>query len=200
MEKCYTGRLAGDLTSQLNMFQEWLKCNQGPNAIRPENYHGWHSLATAFTCFLRCKNRPDWSNVDEELVVRACRLDWQSRKLFHLLSEAERLELMLLPYSEISARMYMLMCARDCLSIKMDVALSFYSNDEDETIREEALITLAGCLWPEAEGHAVNLWRTRKTVKRIIALTCLHALNSKLLDQFLEKGLSSKSRVLRLGL
>jgi len=91
----------------------------------------------------------------------------------------------------------MLVSARHCKLIEMEVALFYFKNDSSEAIREEALVTLASGGWPEAEVEALKLWKSRKTVRRMVALNCLDVLHSPLLDEYIEKAVKSKDANLR---
>lgn len=192
MDELNTTHLRQNLVSQLEKFELWSKGNKKSVSGKAEIYSDWSKLSTAFICFLKSKLTTNLSPADEELIARACRTDWYSRKLFSTLPESEWPELLRLPYSDIELRMYMLISARNCNSIKMEVALFYFNNDPSDVIRDEALVILAGGSWPEAEGHALSMWKTRKTVKRMSALSCLRALESPLLDEYLQKGLNSR--------
>lgn len=136
-----------NLASELEKFELWLNSDLENTEGKKDDYSRWPELSTAFISFLRTKQNSDWTDSEQELVARACHNDWQHHKLFKTIDASERVALMLLPFSDIGARMHMLVCARDNKSIKMEVAHFFFENDPHETIREEALITLAAGIY-----------------------------------------------------
>lgn len=185
------------LVSEIEKVELWIHSQDENPASASEIYTGWSQLSAAFVSFLRTKLAGSWSDAEQDLVAKACRCDWRHHKLFSVLPESERVEFMLLPYSDLGARMHMLVSARHCKLIEMEVALFYFKNDSSEAIREEALVALASGGWPEAEVEALKLWKSRKTVRRMVALDCLDVLHSPLLDEYIEKAVKSKDANLR---
>ncbi|MFA7336598.1 MAG: hypothetical protein WC028_07405 [Candidatus Obscuribacterales bacterium] len=179
------------LIEQIEKFESWLESTHQSVFDQKEVYPEWLQFSAAFVNFLGSKKQGNWTEIDEQAIETACHFDL-GENLFCSLSELERIEPMIQPYSNVGVRMRMLSYAKRCKSIKMQVALFYFENDHSEAIREEALIALSKEQWPEAEGHALRLWKTRKTVDRMVALDCLHALNSDLLVEYLHKAAKSR--------
>lgn len=169
------------LIEQTKRFELWQKNTQENVRDQKCNYPEWQQFSAAFVNLLTTKKPGNWTPVEELAISILCRLP-----------EPERVKLLIQPYSDLVERMYILVCARQCRAINMELCLCYFRFDPSETIRQEALKGLAYERWPEAESHALRLWKTRKTVDRMVALDCLHALDSPLLVEYLQKAAKSR--------
>ncbi len=169
------------LIEQIKIFELWRKSSQQYALEQKTDYPHWLDFSKAFANLLCDIKKSDRTSDDEQALRVVCRL-----------SEAERVELLIHPYPDLGERMFMLVQARSCKAIQTEVCLCFFENDPNEAIRDEALIGLASAKWPYAEDHALKLWKSQKTVNRMVALDCLNALNSPLLSEYLEKAAKSR--------
>lgn len=164
-----------------------------------QGYENWEQMRQAFLAFVESKTPAQWTLEESRLFSYVIRLDWQAHQLLKELP-AEKLYLVFSQdYSDQAIRVYMLANLKMLpdVAARQQIAYKLYENADSDAIRDQALIILAATGWPDAEEKAISDWNSGDPVKRLVALNCLNAAKSPLLEKYLDLALQSDEHSLR---
>lgn len=164
-----------------------------------QGYEHWDQFRQAFIAFVESKSPYEWTPEEFRLFSYVIRLDWQAHQLLKELPPDKLYLVLSQDYRDQSVRVYMLANLKMLPDIasRQQIAYKLYANADTDAIRDQALIILAATGWPDAEEQAIKDWNSGDPIKRLVALNCLNAARSPLLEEYLDLALQSDEHSLR---